>query len=104
MKNRPKVLICNNCKRIWLTPCNQCPSCKSTTLSETHDSNFAQAKGVRFDAIQWWFDLNIFEQCDLTKKYESCLLGKRNTNSLTGREIELLFTKEFMEAFNETTK
>ena len=33
-----KVLICNNCKDIWITPKDRC-DCGCTTLTETHESN-----------------------------------------------------------------
>jgi hypothetical protein len=33
-----KVLICNNCKDIWIAPKDRC-DCGCTTLTETHESN-----------------------------------------------------------------
>lgn len=33
-----KVLICNNCKDIWIAPKERC-DCGCVTLTETHESN-----------------------------------------------------------------
>ena len=38
-----KVLICNNCKDIWITPIDMC-DCGCTTLTETHPSNYKYAR------------------------------------------------------------
>jgi hypothetical protein len=38
-----KVLICNNCKDIWIAPKDRC-DCGSTTLTETHESNRCYAR------------------------------------------------------------
>ena len=42
MKDR-KVLICNNCKDIWIEPKDRC-KCGCTTLTETHKSNYKYAQ------------------------------------------------------------
>ena len=34
-----KVLICNNCKDIWIAPKDRC-DCGCTTLTKTHQSNY----------------------------------------------------------------
>lgn len=41
--NEAKVLICNNCKDIWIAPKNRC-DCGCTTLTETHPSNKKYAR------------------------------------------------------------
>ena len=41
--NKQKVLICNNCKDIWIAPKDRC-ECGSTTLTETHPSNYKSAQ------------------------------------------------------------
>tara|TARA_R110000803_G_scaffold180937_1_gene243324 strand:+ start:75 stop:281 length:207 start_codon:yes stop_codon:yes gene_type:complete len=41
--NNKKVLICNNCKDIWIAPKDRC-GCGSTTLTETHPSNYKFAQ------------------------------------------------------------
>lgn len=38
-----KVLICNNCKDIWVAPKDRC-DCGCTTLTETHKSNRSLAR------------------------------------------------------------
>jgi hypothetical protein len=38
-----KVLICNNCKDIWIAPKNKC-NCGCSTLTETHKSNRVYAR------------------------------------------------------------
>ena len=38
-----KVLICNNCKDIWIAPKDRC-DCGCTTLTETHESNRMYAR------------------------------------------------------------
>lgn len=38
-----KVLICNNCKDIWIAPKDRC-DCGCTTLTETHESNMVFAR------------------------------------------------------------
>ena len=38
-----KVLICNNCKDIWIAPKEKC-KCGCTTLTETHESNYKYAQ------------------------------------------------------------
>lgn len=38
-----KVLICNNCKDIWIAPKDRC-DCGCTTLTETHESNRVLAR------------------------------------------------------------
>lgn len=44
MENKTKkVLICNNCKDIWIAPINKC-KCGCTTLTETHLSNINLAQ------------------------------------------------------------
>lgn len=42
------VLICENCKDIWISPKNQC-SCGCKTLSITHESNRSYAKNINSD-------------------------------------------------------
>lgn len=42
-KKEQKVLICNNCKDMWIAPKERC-DCGSTTLSETHPSNYKYAR------------------------------------------------------------
>ncbi len=42
MKDK-EVLICNNCKDIWIAPKEKC-KCGCTTLTETHDSNYKYAQ------------------------------------------------------------
>jgi hypothetical protein len=42
MKDK-KVLICNNCKDIWIAPKEKC-KCGCTTLTETHESNYKYAQ------------------------------------------------------------
>ena len=96
MKNKPKVLICNHCKSIWIE-CEKCPDCHHKTMSQTHDSNFDIAKNKRTAAIWWWYKLNISDKIELVKKHESFLFSERNPAGLTGREIEAIFTKEFKE-------
>ena len=41
--NEAKVLICNNCKDIWIAPKDRC-DCGCTTLTETHTSNRKYAR------------------------------------------------------------
>jgi len=41
--NDKKVLICNNCKDIWIAPKEKC-KCGCTTLTETHESNYKYAQ------------------------------------------------------------
>jgi len=43
MKKDLKVLICNNCKDIWIAPKDRC-KCGCTTLTETHKSNYKYAQ------------------------------------------------------------
>ena len=38
VSTKNKVLICNNCKDIWIAPKYRC-DCGCTTLTETHESN-----------------------------------------------------------------
>ena len=38
-----KVLICNNCKDIWIAPKDRC-DCGCTILTETHPSNYKYAR------------------------------------------------------------
>ena len=38
-----KVLICNNCKDMWIAPKDRC-DCGCTTLTETHPSNYKHAR------------------------------------------------------------
>jgi hypothetical protein len=42
-----KVLICNHCKTIWISPKERCDECGSTTLTETHESNRILAKNYK---------------------------------------------------------
>lgn len=48
MKDEEKVLICNNCKDIWIAPMEKC-KCGSSTLTETHSSNAKHAKNYKQD-------------------------------------------------------
>lgn len=41
-----KVLICNNCKDIWIAPKERC-ECGCTTLTETHESNRVLARNYK---------------------------------------------------------
>lgn len=41
-----KVLICNNCKDIWIAPKEKC-LCGSTTLTKTHDTNKKFARNYK---------------------------------------------------------
>ena len=38
-----KVLICNNCKDMWIAPKERC-DCGCTTLTKTHPSNYKYAR------------------------------------------------------------
>jgi hypothetical protein len=40
-----EVLICENCKDIWISPIDKC-SCGCKTLSITHESNRSYAKNI----------------------------------------------------------
>lgn len=42
-----KVLICNNCKKIWIAPKEKC-DCGCSTLTETHKSNKQFASNAKF--------------------------------------------------------
>jgi len=41
-----KILICNNCKSIWIAPKEKC-TCGSITLTKTHPSNKIYAKNYK---------------------------------------------------------
>lgn len=46
MKEEKEVLICNNCKDIWIAPIEKC-ECGSSTLTKTHSSNAKYAKNLK---------------------------------------------------------
>lgn len=51
---------------------------------------------IRTEALGWWNKLTLPEKSKLIKKHESIIVASesRTWNTLTGREVELIYTKE----------
>ena len=101
MKDK-KVLICNNCKDIWIAPKEKC-KCGCTTLTETHESNYKYAQN--YNSVMLWYDqlpTQILEShLDRLKQVEANTLV--SIRQATGKlpDIYIYKLQELVDHFNQ---
>ena len=58
----------------------------------------------RKEAMLWWRHLKYIEQYELIVKHKTCIIGypDRSPESLSGREIQMIHTKEIHLGLNKS--